>query len=275
MDTVKFQLYKTLGVSIESSREDVTRAYRRLALQYHPDRNPDGVEQFKRISNAYAILSDPERRAAYDLTGFVSDSAGSSYSMSDEAARQQRSAELADQVRDFFGTYAGSAEEQADVVRGYEKCNGDFKKMVREYLLFDNGVEGEVQRLHRVVSALIEMGQLSRTPAWESTSTPKGILRLERAMHLERQEAEKVLKDMAGNATAAEGATDGDLSSLQVMIRQRQQSSYESMLNHLERKYVSEGRCARQSSKRARESAPPTTNTERSSKKLRKASHNR
>ncbi|CAJ1993842.1 J33 / DnaJ domain-containing protein / JDP33 [Leishmania donovani] len=275
MGAVKFQLYKTLGVPVESSIEDIARSYRRLALKYHPDRNPEGVEKFKSISNAYAVLSDPERRAAYDLTGFVSDSAESPHAMSDEAARQQRSVELADQVRNFFATYAGSAEEQADVVRGYEKCNGDFKKMVREYLLFDNGVEAEVQRLHRLVSTLIEVGNLSPTPAWESTSTPEAILRLEKAMHRERQEAEKVLKDMAGNGTGAAGAADGDLSSLQVMIRQRQQSSYESMLSRLENKYVTKRNNARESSKRTREAAPTARKDERASKRHRKASHHR
>ncbi|CBZ26305.1 putative chaperone protein DNAj [Leishmania mexicana MHOM/GT/2001/U1103] len=275
MGAVKFHLYKILGVPVESSTEDVTRAYRRLALKYHPDRNPEGVEKFKSISNAYAVLSDPERRAAYDLTGFVSDFADSSHVMSDEAARQQRSAELADQVRSFFATYAGSAEERADVVRGYEKCNGDFKKMVRGYLLFDNGVEAEVQRLHRLVSTLIEMGNLSRTPAWESTSTPEAVLRLEKAMHRERQAAEKVLKNMAGSGTSAAGTADGDLSSLQVMIRQRQQSSYESMLNHLESKYVTKEKSARESSKRAREAAPTAREDERASKKNRKASRHR
>ncbi|CAM44223.1 putative chaperone protein DNAj [Leishmania braziliensis MHOM/BR/75/M2904] len=273
MGAVKFQLYKTLGVSMKSTVEDVTRAYRRLALKYHPDRNPDGVEAFKEISNAYAVLSDPERRAMYDLTGVVSDSADALQGLSDEAARQQRSAELADQVHNFFSTYAGSEEEREDVILGYEKCKGDFNKMVRQYLLFDNGIESEVQRLYRLVSGLIKRGKLSSTPAWESTSTPKSLLRLEKSMRRERLEAEEVLKEMAGSGSGASAVEEGDLSALQVMIRQRQQSSYESMLSHLESKYTTKKSGARQSSKHARETAPTASADERAAKKHRKASH--
>ncbi|KAG5464298.1 hypothetical protein LSCM1_00479 [Leishmania martiniquensis] len=273
MGAVKFQLYTTLGVSRKSSMEEVSRAYRRLALKYHPDRNPDGVEAFKRIANAYAVLSDPERRAVYDRTGFVSDSAGASHDMSDEAARQQRSAELADQVRGFFVAYAGSAEEREDVVRGYEECHGDFRKMLQRCLLFDNGVQGEVQRLHRLVTELIMKGKLSSTPAWESTSTPKDILKLEASLRRERQEAEEALKEMAGSGSpGAAVAAHGDLGALQVMIRQRQQSSYESMVNQLESKYVTKKNGARPSSKRTREVAPAASGGENASKGQRKTS---
>ncbi|KAK7200530.1 chaperone protein DNAj [Novymonas esmeraldas] len=237
MGAVKYALYTTLGVPKESTLEEITRAYRRLALRYHPDRNPDGVEEFKAIANAYALLSDPDRRAVYDVSGVASDFAAASHDVPDEVARQQRSAELADQVRDFFASYAGSAEERDDVVRGYEKCDGDFKKMVRQYLLFDNGVTTEVQRLHRLVLRLIEKGKLSPTAAWAATSTPVSLLKLERFMRREREEAEEVAKEMSREAAAASAAA-GDLSALQVAIRQRQQSSYTAMLDHLERTYV-------------------------------------
>ncbi|KAG5465768.1 hypothetical protein CUR178_00481 [Leishmania enriettii] len=272
MGAARFQLYTTLGVCRNSSIEEVSRAYRRLALKYHPDRNPDGVEEFKRISNAYAVLSDPERRAVYDRTGFVSDSTEASHSIPDEAARQQRSAELADQVRDFFTTYAGSAEERADVMRGYAKCHGDFKKMVQQHLLFDNGVEGEVLRLHRLVMKLIAKGTLSSTPAWESTSTAKDIAKLEKSMHRERREAEEALKEMRGSGPSAAAVADGDLGALQVMIRQRQQSSYESMLNRLESKYVTNKSSARPSSKRPREAAAVAAVGDGASNKHRKTS---
>ncbi|TBH20766.1 DnaJ C-terminal domain-containing protein [Thermus thermamylovorans] len=61
--------YAILGVSREATQEEIKRAYRRLALQYHPDRNPgdkEAEERFKEINEAYAVLSDPERRAQYD-----------------------------------------------------------------------------------------------------------------------------------------------------------------------------------------------------------------
>ena len=63
--------YEILGVSRDASKEDVKRAYRRLARKYHPDVNkePGAEERFKEINRAYEVLSEPETRARYDRFG--------------------------------------------------------------------------------------------------------------------------------------------------------------------------------------------------------------
>src|SRR4030042_370255 len=64
--------YETLGVSKNASNEEMKRAYRKLAMKYHPDRNPnkkEAEERFKEINEAYAVLSDKEKRKQYDTFG--------------------------------------------------------------------------------------------------------------------------------------------------------------------------------------------------------------
>lgn len=64
--------YEVLGISREASDEEIKKAYRRLAMKYHPDRNngdKQAEEKFKQVGEAYAILSDPQKRAAYDRYG--------------------------------------------------------------------------------------------------------------------------------------------------------------------------------------------------------------
>ncbi len=67
----KKDYYEVLGVSRNATPEEIKSAYRKLALQYHPDRNksPDAEEMFKGISEAYAVLSDEEKRRQYDMYG--------------------------------------------------------------------------------------------------------------------------------------------------------------------------------------------------------------
>ena len=68
--------YETLGVGRDASQDDVRKAYRKLARKYHPDLNPgdkSAEERFKKVQEAYDVLSDPKKKTMYDQVGFYSE----------------------------------------------------------------------------------------------------------------------------------------------------------------------------------------------------------
>src|SRR2546428_12844872 len=69
---IKRDYYEVLGVSRTASAEELKRAYRKLALQFHPDRNPNDPQseaRFKEVNEAYEVLSDESKRQRYDSFG--------------------------------------------------------------------------------------------------------------------------------------------------------------------------------------------------------------
>ncbi|MEM4348169.1 MAG: molecular chaperone DnaJ [Candidatus Anstonellaceae archaeon] len=103
----KRDYYEILGVPRNATLQQIKDAYRNLALKYHPDRNkePGAEEKFKEISEAYAVLSDPEKRAAYDQFGH----AGFDQRYTEEDIF--RSANFEDLFREFGFGFEGSPFE--------------------------------------------------------------------------------------------------------------------------------------------------------------------
>jgi molecular chaperone DnaJ len=116
--------YEILGVNKNASETELKKAYRKLAMQYHPDRNPGdkaAEDKFREISEAYEVLSDPQKRAQFDQYGRVFDSngfGGGSGGFSGGAGAETIFEEFfGDVFGDFFGS-AGRSRKKARPTRG-------------------------------------------------------------------------------------------------------------------------------------------------------------
>jgi DnaJ-class molecular chaperone len=122
--------YKTLGVERNASEEDIRKAYRKLAMKYHPDRNPndkEAEERFKEINEAYQVLSDTNKRTHYDQLG------------SDYSSWQQRGAP-GDFNWDQYGGFPGGTRVEYGDLDDLFGGAGGFSDFFRT--IFGRGAEG-------------------------------------------------------------------------------------------------------------------------------------
>ncbi|HAP66291.1 MAG TPA: molecular chaperone DnaJ, partial [Nitrospinae bacterium] len=103
----KRDYYDVLGVHRNASDIEIKKAYRKLALQYHPDKNPDGdkrsEEKFKEATEAYEVLRDPEKRTNYDRFGH----AGEKFEGFREAGFGFETTGFGDVFEDIFSDFFG------------------------------------------------------------------------------------------------------------------------------------------------------------------------
>src|SRR6202451_4318999 len=112
MSVAKRDYYEVLSVSRDCDEQTLKSAYRKLALQYHPDRNPGDAqaeEKFKEAAEAYGVLSDAQKRAAYDAYGHagISGAAGGGFDPS-----SMDLGDLLSQVFGFGDMFGGAGQQR-------------------------------------------------------------------------------------------------------------------------------------------------------------------
>ena len=152
---MKKDYYGILNLGKEATKDEVEKAYRTLALKYHPDRNPDdpsAAEKFREVTEAYEVLSDPDKRSQYDQYGFASDD--------QEMPFQYHHVNLDDALRMFmnsfgsgFGSFFGGGDPFGEATftrRGPE--HGEHRAVTLKISLEEaaHGVEKEIEFTHLV-----------------------------------------------------------------------------------------------------------------------------
>lgn len=149
--TLKYKdYYETLGVEKSSSQEEIKKAYRKLAMKYHPDTNPNNntaEEMFKNINEAYEVLGDKEKRDKYDQFGSQSHFQGGSdfdpskYGFGQNAQYEYSTSGNSD-FSDFFNAFFGGGRE-FDVENMFQSSRGG-RSRTQSYAANGNDAELEV-----------------------------------------------------------------------------------------------------------------------------------
>ncbi|MEY2862563.1 MAG: molecular chaperone DnaJ [Pseudomonadota bacterium] len=111
----KRDYYEVLGLPKGSSEDDIKKAYRKLAMKYHPDRNPDdkaAEDKFKEASEAYEVLSDAQKRASYDRMGHAAFEGGGGFGGGGGGNYQDIFGQFGDIFGDMFNRQGGGQRQQ-------------------------------------------------------------------------------------------------------------------------------------------------------------------
>lgn len=263
--------YKVLGLEKSATPDQVKSAYRKAALQHHPDKaapedREDANKRFQEIALAYAILSDERRRKRYDTTGNTSESLDlddDDFNWADYFREQTAAMVDGAMIDQIKKDYQGSQEEQHDVLAAYEEFEGDMDAMYEQIMC--SSVLNDDKRFRTIIDAAIKDGAVEPYQKYTKESKTSKRQRADKA----RKEADEAMelaeelgvKDKLFGNGKAKGRKGGDEDALAALIQQRQKGRAENFFDQLEATYSTS-----KASKR-KEEEPPEEAFQKNTKK--------
>ncbi|KAJ9565503.1 hypothetical protein OSB04_001469 [Centaurea solstitialis] len=163
-------LYQILGVEKTATQQEIKKAYHKLALRLHPDKNPDdedAKEKFQQLQKVMSILGDDDKRALYDQTGCVDDAdlAGDVVqNLKDFFKSIYKKVTEAD-IEEFEASYRGSETEKTDLIDLYNKYKGHMNRLFCSMLCSDPKLDSH--RFKDILDDTISAGELKSTKAYQ------------------------------------------------------------------------------------------------------------
>ncbi|XVF75837.1 hypothetical protein PTKIN_Ptkin13bG0218900 [Pterospermum kingtungense] len=163
-------LYEVLGVEKTASQQEIKRAYYKLALRLHPDKNPgdeEAKEKFQQLQKVISILGDEEKRAVYDQTGCVDDAdlAGEVVENLKNFFRTMYKKVTEADIEEFEANYRGSDSEKKDLIDLYKKFKGNMNMLFCSMLCSDPKLDSH--RFKDMLDEAIAAGELKETKAYK------------------------------------------------------------------------------------------------------------
>ncbi|XP_042513716.1 chaperone protein dnaJ 6-like isoform X2 [Macadamia integrifolia] len=167
--TKQKSLYEILGVESTASQQEIKKAYYKLALRLHPDKNPDdeeAKEKFQQLQKVMSILGDEEKRSLYDQTGCVDDAdlVGDVAQNLQEYFRTMYNEVTEADIEEFEANYRGSDSEVKDLKDLYQKYKGKMNRLFCSMLCSDPMLDSH--RFKDILDAAIAAEELKETKAY-------------------------------------------------------------------------------------------------------------